>query len=549
MSDNTAEELISLFNHEETKVFNFRALYQDVADLMFTRESQITTKRMPGEQILLGDPTGENASIEMASGLFVNWFPPGQRFYNIVMSDRRLNEIETVKRTLGQITEISHEKRAASNFVLQANESLRSIVTFGTMNMYSEWIPGSGLNYRDYDIGQYLIMQNSKGIIDTVMIELPYTARQAVQEFGEGNAGKSVTEAMKSIKKQNDIFKFIWIVRPRQKRNPRLTDNLNMPFESVFVAIKDKLIISGINPKGKSNESGFPEFPFMVARWSQGSSEVWGRGPGTRALSAVRGLQEIKHDLLESGGKWNDPPLEIGPGVEGEVKVFKGAMNWVANMGTIKAIEQGVRGNFPITKDILEMERKEVKEIFLNDIFVQLRDLKGDRRTTLEIRERLVEGLQRLGLSYGKITQEWLNPLVIRDVMLLLRNGELPPLPPEMQGQSFKIEYIGRLAMELKSQQARGFQQWVGAGIEMDSVFPVTDNIDFDGGFRSLGETLGVSVEVMASSDEVEEKRAQRQALLEAQQALEMAQAGSQAYQGATKAPEPGSPAEALVGV
>ncbi len=548
MSDNTAEEFIALFNHEESKVFNFRVLYQDVADLMFTRESQITTKRMPGEEILLIDPTGENASIEMASGLFINWFPPGQRFYNIVMSDRSLNEIESVKRALGQITEISHEKRAGSNFVLQANETLRSLCVFGTANMFSEWVPGIGLNYKDYDIGQYLIMQNSKGLVDTVMIELPYTARQAEQEFGQGNAGKSVTEAMKSTKKQNDIFKFIWIVRPRRKRNPRLTDNLNMPIESVFVSVKDKIIIQGINSNGKPNENGFPEFPFMVPRWSQSSSEVWGRGPGTRALPAVRGLQEIKHDLLECGGKWNDPPLEVGSAFEGEVKVFKGALNWT-EPGTIKAIDQGIRGNFPITKDILEMERKEVKEIFLNDIFVQLRDLKGDRRTTLEIRERLIEGLQRLGLSYGKITQEWLNPLVTRDIMLLLRNGQLPPLPVEMQGKSFKIEYIGRLAMELKSQQARGWQQWVAVGAELDPIFPALDNVRMDDGYKRLGETLGVAIEDVASEEEVEAKRAQRQAEKEARLAMEAIQTGAQAYGQTTGAPEAGSPAEALVGV
>ncbi len=548
MSDNTAEELIAFYNHELSNASNFRTLYQDVADLMFIRESQITTKRVPGEQINLIDPTGENASIEMASGLFVNWFPPGQKFYNILMSDRRLNEIESVKRALAQITEISHEKRAGSNFVLQANETLRSLTVFGTANMFSEWVPGIGLNYKDYDIGQYLIMQNSQGLVDTMMIELPYTARQAEQEFGEGNAGKSVTKAMEDIKKQNDIFKFIWIVRPRRKRNPRLTDNLNMPFESVFVAVKDKLIITGINPKGKSNESGFPDFPFMVPRWSQSSSEVWGRGPGTRALPAVRGLQAIKHDLLESAGKWNDPPLEVVSTYEGQVKVFKGAVNWVPETGSIKAIDKGVRGNFPITKDILDMERTEVKEMFLNDVFVQLRDLKGDRRTTLEIRERLVEGLQRLGLSYGKITQEWLNPLVVRDIMLLLRNGELPPLPPEMQGKSFKIEYVGRLAMELKSQQARGWQQWVAVGAELESVFPALDNVRMDEGYKRLGETLGVSIEDVASEDEIDTKRENR--ALKEQQALEleMVRIAGQAYPGTTKAPEAGSPAEVLVG-
>ncbi len=540
MSD-TAEELIAFYNHEESKAANFRTLYQNASDLMFPRESQIMTKRTPGEEFNLSDPTGVTASIEMASGLFINWFPPGQRFYNIVMSDGSLNEIDSVKRTLGQITEISHEKRASSNFVLQANETLRSLVVFGTANMFSEFIPGIGLNYKDYDIGQYLIMQNSKGIVDTVLMKFPFTARQAVQEFGEDNVGKSVTEAMSDLKKINEIFWFIRIVRPRKDRNPRLTDNQNVPFESIYIDVEEKTIIEGIDPTGKPNNGGFPEFPFQVSRWSQSSSEVWGRGPGTIALPAVRGLQEIKSSLLESAGKWNDPAVEVLESFEGEVKKFRGAINWVNEIGTIKAIDEGVRGNFPIDKATLEMERDEVKQLFLNDIFVQLRDLKGDRRTTLEIRERLVEGLQRLGLSYGKITQEWLNPLVTRDIMLLLRNGQLPPLPPEMQGQSFKIEYVGRLAMELKSQQARGWQQWVAAGKEIEEVFPVLDNVDMDGGYKRLGESLGVSIEDTVSVDERKETRRIRAEGKKRLEDEQLAAGIADAYGKTTKAPEEGS--------
>ena len=542
MADERATNLIALYDREWSRSANFKTLYQNTADLIFPRENQITRVEHPGrdKSTDIVDPTGVMASIEMTSGLSINLFPPGQRFYNVVMSDRRLNEIEGIKQALGRITEISHEKRANSNFMLQANETLRSISVFGTGNLFSEWVPGIGLNYRDYDVGQYLIMENNKGRIDTVMIKFPYTARQAEQEWGD-KAGKSVLEAMKDAdgKKKNDIFWFIRFSRPRETRNPSLTDTLNMPYEAIDVSVKDKVIVF---------EGGNPEFPYAVPRWTKSSNEVWGRGQGTFALPTVRQLQVMKKDLVECGNKWNDPPREVLESFEGEVKVFSGALNWVSDIPSIKAIDEGIRGNFPITKDILEMEQDLVKKMFFNDVFVQLRDLKGDRRTTLEIRERLVEGLQRLGPPIGRLQEEWLTPLVIRDIMLLFRNGELPSLPPEMQGKSFKIEYIGRLAMELKSQQARGFQQWVGAGIEMDAVFPVTDNIDFDGGYRRLGETLGVSVEDMNSSDEVEEKREARQAKQEAQQAAELAEMASKAYPGATKAPESGSPAEALMG-
>jgi hypothetical protein len=535
-----AEDIITLYDRELSKAMNFRTLHQNTADLIFPRENQITRVEHPGrEKTEVVDPTGVMASVEMASGLSINLFPPGQKFYNIVMSDRRLNEVESVKRTLGMITEISHEKRANSNFMLQANETLRSISVFGTGNLFSEWVPGIGLNYRDYDIGQYLIMENSKGRIDVMMIKFPFTARQAHQEWGD-KAGKSVLEAMAEEKKQNDIFWFIRISRPREKRNPSLTDNLNMPFEAIDVSVKDKEIIA---------EGGNPEFPYAVPRWTKSSNEVWGRGQGTFALPAVRQLQVMKKDFTENGNKHNNPALEVLESFEGEVQVFPGAINYVTETGSIKAIDRNALGNFPITKDILEFEQDLVKKMFFNDIFVQLRDLKGDRRTTLEIRERLVEGLQRLGPPIGRLQEEWLTPQVTRDIMLLLRNGQLPPLPPEIQGQSFKIEYIGRLAMELKSQQARGWQQWAATGAELEGTFPgITDNIDIDGGYRRLGETLGVSVEDMTSVEEREEKRRIRQEQEEAQQALEMAQAVAQGYGQTTKAPEEGSLAEAATG-
>ena len=535
-----AKELIALYDHEVAQAVNFRNLYQMAADLMFPRESNIVTLKTPGEErgANIIDPTGVMAFIEMASGLSINLFPPGQRFYNVIMSDRRLNDIESVKRTLGLITDISHEKRANSNFMLEANETLRALSVFGTGNTFSEWVPGIGLNYRDYDIGQYVITENSKGRIDGVKIRYPYTVRQASQEWGD-NAGKTVVKLMEEPKNHNNILWFLRVVRPREDRNRNLSDFLNMPFESFDVSIQDAVIV---------NEGGFEEFPYAIPRWTKSSGEVWGRGQGTFALPAVRALQTERRDLIECGNKWNNPPLEVLETFEGEVRVTPGALNYVTAKGTVNAIDEGVRGNFPISKDIVEMDREEVKKLAFNDVFVQLRDLKGDRRNELEIRERLAEGLQRLGPPIGRLQEEWLSPLVTRDIKLLERNGELPLLPREMQDKSFKIEYVGRLALELKSQQSIGFQRWVAIGAEMDGVFAgTTDNINVDGGFRRLGENLGVATDDIASKDEVAEKRVERKRLLEIQQALQAVQIAGQTYGQTTGAPEQGSPAEAVM--
>jgi hypothetical protein len=313
-----------------------------------------------------------------------------------------------------------------------------------------------------------------------------------------------------------------------------------MSYESIFISRDDKEIVK---------KSGFHEFPFQVPRWTRSSGEIWGRGQGTFAVGAVRALQTEKKDLVECGNLHNNPPKEVLEHYEGEVLVSPGDLNHVLERGTIAAMDRGALGNFPISKDILEMEREEVKKIFYNDVFVQLRDLKGDRRTTMEIRARLAEGLQRLGPPIGRLQEEWLTPLVVRDIMMLQRNGEFGELPPEMQGASFKIEYIGRLALELQSAKSMGWLQWVSEGAEIEPIIPGTlDNVDIDGGYRRRGMALGVSVDDMASLEEVAQKRQERAAQQQAQMMAEMAAKAGQAYQGATKAPEEGSAAEALMG-
>jgi hypothetical protein len=540
MADDKAIQLIALYDKTFHDDHNFRSIYQEVADVMFPRESEITTERAKGE--VLGrnivDVTGLMASIDMAAGLSINLFPPGDKFYNVLMDDDKLNEIPAVKRKLGQITEISHAKRANSNFMLQANETVRSLGTFGTGCMFSEWKPEIGLNYKDYDIGMYTFMENDQGLVDVMMIEFKFTAKQAFQKWGD-KAGSTVLEKMKDDTTQGEDFKFVWITRPRDLDKQTGDENTAMPFESIFISRTDSVTVE---------ESGFPEFPFQVPRWSKSSREKWGRGVGTWAIGIVNALQTKHRDLDEVGNLHNNPPKEILESFEGEVRVSPGDLNFVTEMGSIRAIQQQALGDFNTTLKSIEMDQQTVRKMFFNDAFNQLEQLKGDRRNELEIRSRLAEGLRKLVMPVGRIQTEWLTGLVTRDIGLLERNGEFGEMPPEMQGKSFKIEYVGRLALELQAAQSVGWLRWVQEGVEIEASVPGTlDNVDIDGGYRRRGITLGVSVDDMASVDDVKDKRDERLRQQQQQIELELAQAAAQAYPGATKAPEEGSAAQQIM--
>ena len=161
MADKRAIEVIKEQEREEQNASNFRNLYQEVADHMLPRENQIIGVRTPGEdksqQIL--DPTAMLDLQDMVSGLSAAFFPPGELSFGLTVKDRELANRDNIKRYLALATQIAHDELFASNFMLQLNETLSSLIGFGTGNLFSEW--SLGLNFKDWDISFYTIKQNS----------------------------------------------------------------------------------------------------------------------------------------------------------------------------------------------------------------------------------------------------------------------------------------------------------------------------------------------------------------------------------------------------
>lgn len=543
MEDARAKKIIALRDRELAKQANKRSLWQETADLEFPRENQITNIQASGmdKSKNIFNTVAVFDSQDMASGLSAAFIPSGQLFFGLKAKDRELNENDGVRRYLSIATEITHDELFESNFMLQFNETLRSLVVLGQGNLYSEfdtkWMK---LNFKDWDVAFYQIRENSKGVVDTMILSFPLTARQAKQEFGD-NAGSKVLEDANDEKKEDKVYPFIHIVRPRIKRNIMLTDFMNMPFESLFVNEKEKIIVE---------EGGFEEFSFAAARWMKSSSERYGRGQGTECLASVKRLQQMERDFSECGNKWNNPPKEVLEHFEGTVRVTPGALNFVKEKGTIRGIEQTALGNFPITKEMIELKEQEIHRAFYADVFMPLAmPESGDRRTRIEIYKRFEQAAKKLAMPLYRLQSELLTPTITRCVLLLIRNGKIPYPPPELQGEGFGIEYISELALALRNQQANAFQQFAAFVGEMEGIFPgVKDNIDADTAVRRMGRAFGVAEEDLATEDEVAAKRQARAEQLQKQELMAAAQVAGKAYKDTSGAAEEGSPAEALIG-
>ena len=158
MEDARAKKIIELRDRELTKQATFRSLWQETADLMFPRENQITNIQAAGtdKSKNIFNTVAVFDSQDMASGLSAAFIPSGQLFFGLKAKDRELNENDNVRRYMSIATEITHDELFESNFMLQFNETLRSLVVLGPGNLYSQfdtkWMK---LNFKDWDVAFY----------------------------------------------------------------------------------------------------------------------------------------------------------------------------------------------------------------------------------------------------------------------------------------------------------------------------------------------------------------------------------------------------------
>ena len=537
-----AEEIIDLRNRELRLQANIRSLWQQTANKLYPYV-QIDSTFEPGSirTTEIYDQTPMLDAEDMVSGLKQILIPSGQPFFAIKIGGNNTTN-DSTQRYISMLTESTHNAIYASNFITEIDEVLRSLIIFGPASIFSEWTPRTGLNYKSCVLGSFQYLENSKKLVDGIVITIQYTPRQAIQEFGEDNVGKEVMKAFNESAKQEELFSFIYLTRPREIFNPNLSRNFfgNMPWETTVVNEKEKLIVA---------ESGFAEFPYHSARWKRPANEKHGRGIGTEILPQIKVLDRSMRNWIDVGNRWANPPMEVLFSVDGPVRVTPGAKNVVQERNSIGAVDNKLYGNMPITEVSLDRQQALIDRAFFKDAFSPLENLTGDRRTTLEIRERIKQTWYKIGPPVARVWYELMEKCTTRSILLLIRNGAVQRPPAELSGINFGLEFVGPFALELRSQQAKAFQEWVGFVGEMESVFPgATDNVDTDDAVMRMGRTFGVNAEDMASEEERDEKRKIRQAEKEAQLALQMAQVGAQAYGQATAAPEQGSPAEVLVG-
>ena len=294
------------------EVFKFPWMpdWQNIADVMIPGQSDILTLRAPGTTRTrqLYDSTAL-WSLDLFVANLSAWITNFQsRFFLNFMPGLRDNK--EASEWFKEVSDTQFQNMVANEATVPTavNEAYRFYAAFGTGAVFIDELPMElkmvegwrGFQAENIPIGQYNIAENAAHRVDTIYRMLSLTPHQ-MQQYDDWTLSQATTEALSQElgSRKWDPVKVLHAIRPRRGRDRSQTDQLNMPWESVYIDVDHHHLL---------HEGGYPWFPVMVFRWEKLiGSNPWGFGRGHLALPEGLSLQVIDRDMLTA------LPLAIQP--------------------------------------------------------------------------------------------------------------------------------------------------------------------------------------------------------------------------------------------
>jgi hypothetical protein len=539
-TDPVAEKHLRRYAALETELRLWYPIWQDIADYLQPRKSNLLTERTPGQSQtdLLFDSTGEHANQLLAASMQGALTSDSMPWINLVIKNLELTPEDELYAALRACTETMNADVQASNFSSESHELYLDIGSFGIGCVFvdeKDPLPGQpfgGLRLEALPPGSYAIAEDPDGFVDTLYRVLKMSLRTAAAKFGED--ALSEQSRARLLARPDETVRILHGVLPRDdharmlRKGPGRVRGVDKAWASIWIEM---------DAKRRVREHGFDEFPFMVPRWTKTSGETYGRGPGHTALPDLRTLNKGVEFKLSAWALAVKPPYVVrDEGVLGAVRVKPAGLIHVRDMDAIRALDE--RAKFDVADIQEDKIRERIRRIFFSDQ-LQLQD--GPQMTATEVNVRY-ELMQRiLGPTLGRLKVEWLNRFVERVFAMRLRSegrrggpfSEVVRLATAAN-VVMDVEYESPLAQAQRlaeSAKLTRFLQTALPIVQMDET--AMDALNAEEMLRVHAKATGLPPRVLRSAEDIAEIREARNAAAQAKQQQDqlqqMAQTAGQA--------------------
>lgn len=531
-SDALAEDICKRYEAASKDRGAWEAHWEDIAKRVwpgYTGHFVGRGQQTPGEKRTedMVDATAALALTRFAPAMEYMLTPRNSKWHTLQASLPDLRKDREVKLWFDDLNNVLFKMRYApkANYASQRFETYQGLGAFGTGVLYTDKLLGRGargLRYRSIHLGEIYFLENHQGIIDTAFRCFDYSARQAMQRWGEANSDK-VKEAAKQSTTAEKKFWFIHCVMPRSDYDPERRDVKGMEFGSYYVDRSEKKMIA---------QGGHNTFPYSISRYTQAPGEVYGRSPAMLALPSIKTLNEQKKTVLKQGHRAVDPVLLAhDDGVLDTFSLKPGAINAGGVSAEGRALVHALPvGNLALAKEMMAEERAVINDVFLVTLFQIL--VETPQMTATEVLERAREKGALLSPTMGRQQSEALGPQIEREIDLLQEQGLIPPMPQallEAEGE-YEIEYTSPLSRLARAEEAAGLFRTIA---EVREYVAVTqdpaplDWVDWDEAMPDLMDIQAVPPRWVRSKDAVQALREGRAQAAAEQQMIEAAPAAA----------------------
>lgn len=482
--------------------------------------------RSPGSKRTsnLFDSTAPIALTRFSAAMESMLTPRASKWHRVVAGDPALSKDRQVRLWLDQVNDLLFKYRYAptANFQSQIHQNYMGLGAFGTGAVFiDEHSLEPGLRYRTIHLGEIYFSENHQGVVDKALRRFPYTARQAVQRWGQEALPEELITAAGRNPEQE--FQFIHCVKPRADYDATRRDKKGMKWASYYISVTGKKLLS---------EGGYMTFPYAISRYTQAPGEIYGRSPAMDALPAIKTLNEQKKTVLKQGHRAVDPVLLAhDDGVLDSFSLKPGAINYGGVDAQGRALVHTLPvGNIAIARDLMDLERATINDAFLVTLFQILTET--PQMTATEVLERVREKGAMLSPTMGRQQSEMLGPMIERELDLLSRQGLLPPMPPALReaGGEFNIEYDSPLSRAQRAEEASGLMRTVEFAINVatNAQDPeVLDHFDWDTIVPAMADIQAVPPRWLRAQDAILARRNGRAEAAQAQQMVDAAPAAA----------------------
>lgn len=530
-SDNDGKALIDRLGKLEGDKRTVAALWEEIRKIVLPESAPNIGYETPGTRgrSMVFDETPEQANETLAAGIYGITTNPATAWVGITTDDHALNEDPVdggwLEAASGRL--LADFQSELGGFALTQPEFIAEICTLGTATKYIwpdqygrpmfQHCPASAMN----------IAENKAGRVDTWFRDIDWTARQAMQEFGVEAPAKLREMAEK---KPDQMVRIVHAVLPNEDQRPGRIDPDSLPWMSWYIWKEERQTI---------RRRGQHESRYVTSRWSKRRgvtdtaapmADVWGRGPGHKALPSARMLQEIMKDTLRSLQNSIRPPLMIADdGVLGPIRLTPGALNPVRRDGRHPPIERIDLGSRPdIGEDFMESIRKRIRESFYHSQMLAVRQFLqaySKPPTKAEVLALKEEELRVLGPIVGRIVVEDLMPTINIVYSMGQRAGRYPEMPPRLRElPEFKLEFDNPITQAQRVMWGNAVVSTLDVMNPLIAAKPhVLDNVDEDATFRRVADGFGWPKGTLRSVDQVAEIRARDAEAAQGRAAIEEA--------------------------